>query len=160
MGIFYLFYIVFFTRLPSLDISFSNIIPLFVQFSAIAVSGFSAWVFRKNTPLGTLLCAGSIISTLILTSIYVQELTHNAFAVTIYNTLIATILIVYGIIRNIPSMRTAGLYIGIFVLAKILFYDIWATMDNLTIRVIALMVAGASMMTLSQLYGRHVSRSW
>jgi hypothetical protein len=98
--------------------------------------------------------------TLIITSLYVNNITHNVFAVTIYLTIIATIFILMGIHRDRPYLRTVGLYIGTVVLLKILFYDLWIGMDNLIIRVLALMISWGVMIGLSQLYGRSVKRSW
>ncbi len=74
--------------------------------------------------------------------------------------MVATIFLLYGINANRSPYRTIGLYIGVVILIKILFYDLWAGVDNLIIRVLALMISGAVMIGLSQLYGRQVSRSW
>ncbi len=79
---------------------------------------------------------------LIITSLYVNDITHNVFAVTIYLTLISAGLIFVGIEKDRSHLRTAGLYIGTFVLIKILFYDLWYGFDNLIIRVLALMISG------------------
>jgi hypothetical protein len=79
--------------------------------------------------------------TLLITSLYVNNITHNVFAVTIYLTIIATTFILMGINRDRPYLRTVGLYIGTVVLLKILFYDLWIGMDNLIIRVLALMIS-------------------
>ena len=82
------------------------------------------------------------VLTLIITSLYVNDITYNVFAVTIYLTLISAGLIFVGIEKDRSHPRTAGLYIGTFVLIKILFYDLWYGFDNLIIRVLALMISG------------------
>jgi hypothetical protein len=63
--------------------------------------------------------------TLIITSMYVNNITENVFAVTIYLSFIASTAILFGIHKNKPVWRTTGLYIGLVALVKILFYDIW-----------------------------------
>lgn len=74
--------------------------------------------------------------------------------------MIASMLIIRGIIRDMPMLRTIGLYIGIYILLKIFFHDIWLGNNGTITRVIALMVTGGAMIYLSQLYGKYVSRSW
>lgn len=59
-----------------------------------------------------------------------------------------------------PYYRTIGLYIGLIILTKILCYDIWIGLDDLIIRVLALMFAGGIMIWLSHIYGNAVTRSW
>jgi hypothetical protein len=84
----------------------------------------------------------------------------GTFAVSLYLTAIASILIIMGIRQMNPKFRTLGLYIGSFALIKILFYDIWEDRYDAVFRVIALMIAGSTMIYLSQLYAKFVSRSW
>lgn len=78
---------------------------------------------------------------LIVSSLYVDHF-FGTFTVSLYLALIASILIILGIQRDIPRYRTIGLYIGICVLLKILLYDIWYTSGDLIVRVIALMITG------------------
>ncbi len=72
--------------------------------------------------------------------LYIDDF-FGIFAVSIYLTIVASILIIQGITLDNPRIRTIGLYIGIFVLVKILLYDIWNGSGNLIVRVLALMVA-------------------
>jgi hypothetical protein len=144
-------------RVGSLDIS---VWPLLLQLIALSLALGSAYFSMRRNPLSTVAFAIAACMTLLITSLYVDRITNNVFAVTIYLTLVATVFLYIGIHRDRAYLRTIGLYIGTIVLAKILFYDLWAGVDNLIVRVIALMVAGWLMITLSQLYGRRVSRTW
>ena len=134
--------------------------PVLVQLSGLAIAFISASLSRYSSKSGKISFTIASVASVIITSLYVNSLTHNVFAVTIYLTLLSTGLILYGINTPKPPYRTAGLYIGTAVLLKILFYDLWIGVDNLIIRVVALMVSGGVMIGLSQLYGRSVSRGW
>lgn len=94
-----------------------------------------------------------------ISSLYIDDYA-GVFAVSIYLTIVASTLIIRGIVSDSPSIRTIGLYVGIFVLVKILFYDIWTGDSGTITRVLALMIAGWLMIYLSQLYGKYVSRWW
>lgn len=126
-------------RVGSLDIS---ILPLILQLTALSLALGSAYFSLRKNPINTIGFAFAACMTLLITSLYVDRITNNVFAVTIYLTLVATVFLYIGIHRDRSYLRTIGLYIGIIVLAKILFYDLWAGVDNLIVRVIALMVAG------------------
>ena len=76
-----------------------------------------------------------------VSSLYIDDF-FGIFAVSIYLTIVASILIIQGITLDNPRIRTIGLYIGIFVLVKILFYDIWNGNSGTITRVVALMIAG------------------
>lgn len=147
----------FIDRFNSLELT----VPyLFVQYSAlvlILLIGYS-W-YRANTVMGSINLGISMIGFLWISSLYIDKF-YGIFAVSIYLTLIASFLIIRGIINDSPRLRTLGLYIGLFVLVKILFYDIWNGDGNTITRVIALMIAGWLMIYLSQLYGKYVSRGW
>lgn len=83
----------------------------------------------------------SLIGMLIVTSMYVDHFL-GTFAVSIYLTIIASILIIRGIVLSLTDFRTIGLYIGTFALLKILGYDIWQGEYGTIVRVLALMIAG------------------
>ncbi len=145
-------------RMESLSM---DIFPIIIQLSWFFIAFFSALYFlRSGKEGGKIAFTFGCIMGVIITSLYVNDITENVFAVTLYLTLLSTLFILRGISLDRPYYRTAGLYIGAFALCKILFYDLWVWVDNLIIRVIALMVSGGVMIALSQLYGNSVRRSW
>ncbi len=137
-----------------------EIFPIIVQFSALFLIYLVGYIEYQTKKISWIVSLSiSLFATLLISSMYVDEF-FGTFAVSIYLAIIATTLIIRGITRDNPRLRTLGLYIGIFVLLKILGYDIWANWWDLIVRVIALMVTGWLMIYLSQLYGRFVSRGW
>lgn len=135
-------------------------LPLIVQGISISAFLFSWFISsRISDKISQLHLSISIVGSLILSSLYINHF-WNTFAVTLYLALIATILITRGITWEKPALRTMGLYIGVFVLIKIFWNDIWYGNNTMVIRVIALMVIWGIMIILSQLYAKQVSRSW
>lgn len=76
------------------------------------------------------------------------------FVITIYWGILALIFLTYGIQRDFIKIRTIGLYILSLAVLKILVFDIWAGLDDAIMRVIALMLVGGIMISVSVLYGR------
>lgn len=144
-------------RLDSLSFDFW---PLLLQLSALSIALVTTFYSVQRNVLGRISVIIWCIFTLLITSLYVNEITHNVFTVTIYLTVVSTLFLLFGIQKDRPYLRTIGLYIGTIVLSKILLYDLWVGVDNLIVRVVALMVSGGVMIALSQLYGRRVNRSW
>lgn len=144
-------------RIDGLDITTW---PLLIQLLALSIVYFASWQFSKWQHIWKYIFVLATIFVVIITSLYVNKITNNVFAVTIYLTIISASCIFRGIIQTKPYLRTIGLYIGIFVLVKILFYDLWVGVDGLPVRVLALMVTGGVMIWLSQIYGNAVTRSW
>ncbi len=133
---------------------------LFIQMWAlflIAIIGYMGYCSRAIS--GSINMGIAAIGFLWISSLYIHDF-FGIFAVSIYLTIVASILIIQGITLDNPRIRTIGLYIGIFVLVKILFYDIWNGNSGTITRVLALMIAGWLMIYLSQLYGKYVSRWW
>lgn len=128
--------------------------------AALAVVVLSSWIYSKKREEGAIALTFALVMALFVTSAYVRVFSENVFAVTIYLALVASALLFAGISTNVAKYRTAGLYVGSYMLAKILFYDLWAGVDDLSVRVLALMVTGGLMIALSQLYGRSVKRGW
>jgi hypothetical protein len=156
--VFILFCFFFFSRFDGLDKI--DILPLIVQFSAIGIIiaiGYSG--YRSRDTLGYADLSLSLIAALIISSLYVDHF-FGVFAVSIYLTAIAALVIIRGISTDHSLLRTVGLYVGTVALVKILFYDLWQDDLGAITRVVALMIAGGVMMYLSQLYGKYVSRSW
>lgn len=132
----------------------------FIQMAALFLITIIGYLgYRSRTSWGSSNLGIATIGFLWISSLYVND-SFGVFAVSIYLTIIASTLIIHGITTDNPRIRTMGLYIGIFVLVKILFYDIWNGSGNLIVRVLALMVAWGLMIYLSQLYGKYVSRGW
>ncbi|GAB0174952.1 MAG: hypothetical protein HHAS10_08310 [Candidatus Altimarinota bacterium] len=152
--------IIYFYHLVRVEELSMNLGPVFIQLTALSIGTFAVWYMKSKNQFGKYAFIYAFIMFLLITSIYVNQLTNNIFAVTIYLTIIATIYLLFGINNNVAKFRTIGLYIGSGVLIKILFYDIWAGVDNLIIRVVALMITGGIMIAISQLYGRRVNRPW
>jgi Predicted membrane protein (DUF2339) len=149
--------IMFIDRFSSLD---KDVFPLMIQsFAMICILGSGYLWFRSGKYVGYINLGISLLSVLYISSCYI-DFFFGIFAVSIYLTIIASLAIIRGVISDAPRLRTIGLYIGAFVLSKILFYDIWVGSDNLIIRVFALMISGGIMIYLSQLYGKYVSRGW
>lgn len=155
ISIVYFFYHM--ARVESLELSLASVI---VQLWALWIAWYATWHRGWSLWLQKIAFIFASIMVLVITSLYVNEITDNVFMVTIYLTFVSTCFILRWIQKDIPKLRTVGLYIGVFVLIKILFYDLWIGVDNLIVRVLALMISGGVMIWLSQLYGRYVNRSW
>lgn len=137
-----------------------DVISLMIQFLALwfILAIGVIWLFSK-TITGSINLGISLIWVLIISSLYVNYF-FGTFAVSIYLTVIAGILIIRGVVYNNTRLRTIWLYIGIFILLKIFWSDIWQWDNGTVTRVFTLMITGWLMIYLSQLYAKHVSRSW
>ncbi len=78
----------------------------------------------------------------------------SEFIITIYWGILSLVFLFYGIQKNIIRLRTLGLYILSLTVLKILFLDIWSGLDDAIMRVIALIVVGGIMISVSVLYGK------
>lgn len=117
-----LYFLTHLVRIDSLSLSF---FPIVLQLFALALALFSTWYAIEHSAMGRVSFALGSIMTLLITSLYVNEITDNVFMVTIYLTLLATVFILRGINNEKPYFRTIGLYIGAIALIKILLYDLW-----------------------------------
>jgi len=91
----------------------------------------------------------------VITTQYVHFLFgETEFVITIYWGVLALAFLTYGIQRDLIRMRTIGLYILSLTVIKILAFDIWSSLDNAIMRVIALMMVGGIMIAISVLYGK------
>jgi len=77
---------------------------------------------------------------------------NNPFSITIYWGLLAFVFLYYGIVKNFIKYRTIGLYILVLTILKILIFDIWSSLDDALLRVVALMIVGVLMIIISLLY--------
>ena len=150
----------FFYHFGRMDGLRKDLLPVLIQLIGLAIVYFSSYVFMRHHEYGRWTFFFASVLTIIITSLYVNDITQTVFAVTIYLTLLSAGLILRWIGQNKTYFRTAWLYIGVVVLMKILFYDLWFGLDNAIIRVVALMISGGVMIALSQLYGKSVSRGW
>jgi len=89
---------------------------------------------------------------LIITSSYVYDIFNTTFAVTIYWWISASIMLFYGISKDVIKLRTLWLYLITLTSAKIFLYDIWYGIDNWVSRVIALIVLWILFIIISTRY--------
>ncbi|PLX22216.1 hypothetical protein C0584_00490 [Candidatus Parcubacteria bacterium] len=93
--------------------------------------------------------------TFIISTQYVYYLvSENIFAVSIYWGIISFVLLARGINEDMIKYRTVGLYVMTLAVSKIVFFDIWNGVADAVMRVIALMVVGGVMITVSTLYSK------
>ncbi|QQS59351.1 DUF2339 domain-containing protein [Candidatus Peregrinibacteria bacterium] len=79
---------------------------------------------------------------------------ENVFVITIYWGILAFSLCGYGIQKDMVKYRTIGLYIMTLTVVKILTYDIWYSLNDAVLRIVALMFVGALMIVMSILYSK------
>ncbi len=100
----------------------------------------------------------SLVSSLYLFVITTQYVYHffekNEFWITIYWGILAFTYLNYGIQKNFIKYRTIGLYILTLTIGKILFYDIWSSLNDAIMRVVALILVGSLMIVISMLYSK------
>ncbi|MDD5770348.1 MAG: DUF2339 domain-containing protein, partial [Candidatus Gracilibacteria bacterium] len=106
----------------------------------------------KNTKF---LCLIFGIYFFIITSIYLYHFTNDYFSLTIYWGILSLVGVHLGIGNSNKIIRSIGLYLLIITLLKISFYDIWNSIDNPILRIIAFMFVGGLMMYISTLYSKN-----
>lgn len=149
--------IIFYSKFPELTKTFPS---LLIQFTALAAFLPIALIaYRQKVAYASFSLAIALVYFIAILSLYIDHF-FGTFAVSIFLTGVASLIIIPGIQQDNPRLRTIGLYIGIIVLMKIFFYDIWYGDQGMVTRVIALMVTGGILIYLSQLYGKFVSRPW
>ena len=89
---------------------------------------------------------------LIITTQYIYDIFDTTFAVTIYWWVTASILIFYGIAKDIIKYRTVWLYLVSLTSLKIFLYDVWFWIDNAFSRVIAFIVIWILLIIISTRY--------
>jgi len=111
------------------------------------------WSKSKKIPFAIFITF--IIYLIYIYSYFVYNLfNNNVFSITIFWWIISTILLVNGINKDLIKFRTIGLYLLIFTVWKIVFYDIWYNIDTAFIRVLALMIVWILMIFISTLYSK------
>ena len=149
--------IIFYSKFSELIKTFPS---LLIQFTALAAFLPIALIaYRQKVAYASFSLAIALVYFIAILSLYIDHF-FGTFAVSIFLTGVASLIIIPGIQQDNPRLRTIGLYIGIIVLMKIFFYDIWYGDQGMVTRVVALMVTGGILIYLSQLYGKFVSRSW
>lgn len=91
----------------------------------------------------------------IITSIYLYDATSNYFSLTIYWWLLSLLFVHLWIFKENKKLRWIWLLLLIITLLKIVFYDIWNSIDNWIVRVIAFMFVGGIMIYFSSLYKKN-----
>ena len=106
---------------------------------------------NKQTFLNTFVNIIFAIYLLVITSIYVYDIFNTTFAITIYWWVTASIMLFYGLAKDIVKLRTIWLYLVTLTTIKIFFNDIWS-IDDTVLRVIALIVIWTLFIIISTMY--------
>ncbi|MDD3302765.1 MAG: hypothetical protein PHN31_04350, partial [Candidatus Gracilibacteria bacterium] len=88
----------------------------------------------------------------LITSIYLYDISYNYFILTIYWGFLSLSFVHIGLFFSNKKFRVSGLIILILTLLKITFYDLWNSIDNGIIRVVAFIFIGALMIYISSIY--------
>jgi len=110
---------------------------------------YFAW---KNKKTCTLVYISFVLYLLYITSYYVYDIFVSTFTITIYWWILAWVLLTKWINQDIVKYRTIGLYLLILSVWKIIFFDIWYSLDTAIVRVFALMIVWILMIYISTLY--------
>ncbi len=131
----------------------------FLQYATVAIVG--GWIYARSRIGGKFdglklaLYIPFVVYLFVITTQFVYYIfDESIFAITIYWSLWAFAYISTGISKDSQTRRTIGLYLLTLVIFKVLFYDIWAEIDNGIFRVVALMFVGGLMIYISTLYTR------
>lgn len=89
---------------------------------------------------------------IIITSIYIYNIFNSTFAVTIYWWVSSSIILFYGISKDIIKLRTIWLYLISLTTLKIFLYDIWYWLDDAISRVAALIILWVLFIIISTKY--------
>ena len=87
-----------------------------------------------------------------ITSLYVYDIFNTTFAVTIYWWITSSIILLYGISKDIIKLRTIWLYLVWLTTLKIFLYDVWFGIDDAVSRVVALIVIWILLIIISTRY--------
>lgn len=89
---------------------------------------------------------------LFVTSYYVYDIFDTTFAITIYWWVTSSVLLFYGIAKDLIKLRTIWLYLISLTAIKIFFYDIWYGIDDAVSRVVAFIFIWILMIIISTRY--------
>lgn len=137
-----------------LDYKESEYLIILQYISTILITGF-IYVYNKinksrveNIPLNIIFALYLIT----ITSLYIYDIFETTFAVTIYWWVTASIILQYGISKNIIKIRTIWLYLISLTALKVFLYDIWFGIDDAVSRVVALIIIWILFIILSTRY--------
>ncbi len=91
---------------------------------------------------------------LIIISIYIYDLFHNTFLITIFWWATASVILVRWILKDKKVLRTSSLYLLSLVILKISLYDVWSSIENAFSRIIVFIVLWIILIFVSILYSR------
>ena len=121
-------------------------------------NGLGRYYYKENKIEEKYFVAINVISVVyffVISTQYIYYLIdENVFAVSIYWGVLAFGLLYKGIHSNIIKYRTLGLYVLTLTVGKIVLSDIWNGLDNSVMRVIALMLVGGILISVSTLYSK------
>ncbi len=127
----------------------------FLQYGTIFIFWAAEYLFNTKSRyrvIARVMQVAFWVYAFIISTIFVHNIFTSPFSITIYWGVIAFSLLMYGIEKDRIAFRTTGLYILSLTLIKILFYDIWYSIENGIVRVVALMLVGALMIIISSMY--------
>lgn len=107
---------------------------------------------NKQKTLNTLINIIFALYLLIITSVYIYDIFNTTFAVTIYWWITSSIILFYGIAKDILKLRTIWLYLISLTTLKIFLYDIWYGLDDAISRVAALIILWVLFIIISTKY--------
>lgn len=91
---------------------------------------------------------------LIIVSHYIYDIFNNTFAITIFWWVIASLMVIFWIQKDKIKYRTSWLYLIWLVSIKIFLYDIWYSIDDAVVRVLALMIIWWLYIAISIIYSK------
>lgn len=150
IGLLTLFFLVHISGVNSIENYFNNYIVTLIAGLILSIELIS---FKDDK---SKFVAWSVwIYILIITSIYLYHHTQDYLSLTIYWWILSLVWVHVWIWTQIKVMRFVWLVLLIITLLKISFYDVWSTIDDPMIRVIAFMVVWGIMIYISMLYKKH-----
>lgn len=127
-----------------------------LQYISTAILWVSAYLQYKKEPWVIWLWLMSIISlyAFVATTLFVYNIFDNTFVITIYWWILSYLVLQRWISKDMIRYRTIGLYIISLTIAKIFLYDIWYSIDDVIVRVLALMFMWWLLIFISSLYSK------
>ncbi len=98
--------VVFFYHLGRIETLDMTLGPVIIQLSSLALGTYAIWYMKERHELGKYMFIYAFVLVILITSLYVNQITDNVFVVTIYLTILATIYLLLGINNNVAKYRT------------------------------------------------------
>jgi hypothetical protein len=121
--------------------------------TSLVILAIEHFVFKDELTKWLYIVVGAYL--FIISSIYLYHITNDYFSLTIYWWILALIWVHLWIVKSSVYTRWIGLYLLILTLLKIVFYDVWNSIDNAIIRIIAFIFVGWIMIYISVLYSKN-----